>query len=38
MANPIIAVHDAITGETYEREMTDEEVANLPEYREEPPR
>lgn len=29
MANPIATFHDAATGETVEREMTDEEYADL---------
>jgi hypothetical protein len=31
MTKPIGIFHDAITGETTERELTDEEIANLPE-------
>ena len=30
MTNPRGTFHDAITGETIERELTDEETANLP--------
>jgi len=30
MSKPIGTFHDAITGETIERELTDEEIANLP--------
>lgn len=29
MANPLATFHDAATGETVEREMTDEEYADL---------
>lgn len=29
MANPTITIHDAATGETVEREMTDDECATL---------
>jgi hypothetical protein len=31
MSKPKGTFHDAITGETTERELTDEEIANLPE-------
>jgi len=31
MTKPLGTFHDAITGETIERELTDEEIANLPE-------
>jgi hypothetical protein len=30
MSKPKGTFHDAITGETTERELTDEEIANLP--------
>jgi len=30
MSKPTGTFHDAITGETIERELTDEEIANLP--------
>ena len=30
MSNHKITIHDALTGETIERELTDEEIANLP--------
>ena len=36
MGNPIGIFHDAITGETIERELTDEEIASLPEPSESP--
>ena len=31
MTKPTGTFHDALTGETIERELTDEEIANLPE-------
>jgi hypothetical protein len=31
MTKPKGTFHDALTGETIERELTDEEIANLPE-------
>jgi hypothetical protein len=31
MSKPKGTFHDALTGETIERELTDEEIANLPE-------
>jgi hypothetical protein len=31
MTNPTGIFHDALTGETIERELTDEEIAALPE-------
>jgi hypothetical protein len=31
MSKPTGTFHDALTGETIERELTDEEIANLPE-------
>jgi hypothetical protein len=31
MSNPKITIHDAVTGTTIEREMTDEEIASMPE-------
>jgi hypothetical protein len=31
MTRPIGTFHDALTGETIERELTDEEIAALPE-------
>jgi hypothetical protein len=31
MTKPKGTFHDALTGETTERELTDEEIANLPE-------
>jgi len=30
MSKPTGTFHDALTGETIERELTDEEIANLP--------
>jgi hypothetical protein len=36
MTKPKGTFHDAITGETIERELTDEEIANLPELSELP--
>ena len=30
MSNHTITIHDAITGETIERKLSDEEIANLP--------